>query len=286
MDNIREHFNLSEKKIYRQNELSLLFTNKREEWSLPPSISLAKFVENLVAETGLQKIIFEFPHRRETRYVWGDVSEFDIILSLKKGSYLSHQTATYLHGLIEGPLENIFVNFEQSRRIQKGDLTQEAIDRAFQRPVRVTRNKCEYNDKTIWQINGMYTDKFGVIEIIGRNGEDIYVTNLARTLVDLAVRPVYGGGVSNVFSAYQKAKGKVTADELAKTLKGMGHIYPYHQVVGFYLEKAGGVEEKSLDKLREMPMSFDFYLAHQMHETAYSKKWRLHYPVELKMEIE
>ena len=264
----------------------MILIDKSEEWSLPSSLSFASFIEKLVDESELQKIQLEFPKRRETRYVWGAAPEIELALSLKAGSYISHQSAAYLHRLIDGPLENIFVNFEQSRRIQKGNLTQEGIDRAFQRPVRVTSKKCKYNDKTIWLINGMYTGKFGVMEIISGNGGIIYVTNIARTLVDLAVRPVYAGGVLNVFTAYHRAKGKVIVDEMVETLREMGHIYPYHQVVGFYMDRAGVAEEKSLEKFREMPMNFDFYLAHQMQETSYSKKWRLYYPVELVKDLE
>jgi len=278
---ICEYFDRLENKIFKRNELMLLFSDKSKEWSLPSTLSLKGFIERLLDETKLQINQLEFPHRRETRYVWGDVSDFQLAQSLKNGSYITHQSAAYLHGLFEGPPQDIFVNFEQSKRIQKGNLTQEAIDRAFQRPVRVTKNKAAYREITIWLINGMYTDRYGVIEKIGERNEIISVTNVARTLVDIAVRPVYSGGISNVFEAYKRAKGKTTSEELLETLRNMRYIYPYHQVVGFYLEKAGGVEVKNLEALKEIPMNYDFYLAHKMQETAYSKRWRLFYPKDL-----
>jgi hypothetical protein len=281
LHNICEYFDSSKKKIFKRNELRLIFTDKREEWSLPPSLPFTGFIEKLLDETELLKVQLDFPHRRETRYLWGDVSDFQLAQSLKDGSYITHQTAAYLHELIDVPPQNLFVNFEQSKRKQRGDLTQEAIDRAFQNPVRVTNNKATYKDNIIWIINGMHTGRYGVIEKIGEKNEKISVTNVARTLVDIAVRPVYAGGVSNVFTAYQSVKDKVTVEELSETLRNMGYIYPYHQVVGFYMENAGGVEEKSLGILEEIPMNYDFYLTHQMRETAYSKKWRLHYPIDL-----
>jgi len=278
---IINYFDKSKTKIYRTAQIRELFHRKSYEWSLPKSLSMTDFIEKLLDETVLQKVELDFPHRRETRYAWGEVSEFQLAQSLKNGSYITHQSAAYIHGLVDGPPQDLFVNFEQPKRIQKGDITQEAIDRAFKRPVRITKNKAAYRDITIWLINGMHTSRYGVVEEISERNESISVTNVARTLVDMAVRPVYSGGVLNVFAAYKRAKDKTTVEELSKTLRNMGHIYPYHQVVGFYLEKASGVGEESLEILEEIPMNFDFYLTHQMGETAYSKKWRLHYPKEL-----
>lgn len=278
---ILDYFEKSKNKIYKTSQIRNLFHMKSDEWSLPISLSLTDFIKKLLDETDLQKVQLDFPHRREIRYVWGDVSDFQLAQSLKNGSYFTHQSAAYLHGLIDGQLQDLFVNFEQPKRTQKGNLTQEAIDRAFQRPVRVTNNKAIYNDKTIWLINGMHTGRYGVTEKTVKKNEKIDVTNVSRTLVDISVRPVYAGGVSMVFSAYRRVKGKVTTEELADTIKSIGYIYPYHQVVGFYLEKAGVVAGKSLDLLKEMPMNYDFYLTRQMRETAYSNKWRLHYPIDL-----
>ena len=61
-------------------------------------------------------------------------------------------------------------------------------------------------------------------------------TNLERTLIDAAVRPVYAGGVFEVRKAYQLAKEKVSVNRLAALLQKLNYIYPYHQAIGFYLE--------------------------------------------------
>jgi len=64
------------------------------------------------------------------------------------------------------------------------------------------------------------------------------------------------------------------------TLKKLGHLYPYHQAIGFYLERAGFGSE-ALDLARRPGLVFDFYLTHGMDDTTYDKWWRLHYPTGL-----
>jgi len=275
---IEDFFNQATKRVYKQSELQKVLLEEGKEWSLGSNPSPHTFIDFLIEENLMIKIRLPFPHRRETRYCWGEPSEYALALSLRENSYLTHQTAAYLHGLVDGPLNNLYVNFEQSKRLSKGELTQEAIDRAFKNQARITRNRAKWNDLTIWLLNGMYTNQYGVIEIVGKRYEKIRATNLIRTLIDIAVRPFYAGGVAEVMEAYRRATGKVAVEEISTALKEMGHIYPYHQAVGFYLESARGFDNQQLETLRNIPMRFDFYLAHHMGEMEYSKEWRLYYP--------
>lgn len=112
----------------------------------------------------------------------------------------------------------------------------------------------------------------------GPEGETVRVTGVERTLIDAAVRPVYAGGVYEVLNAYRLAREKVSVNKLAATVKKLDYIYPYHQVVGFYLERAGVYKESSIALFQKHEFRYDFYLMHQMKETAYSKRWRLHFP--------
>ena len=102
-------------------------------------------------------------------------------------------------------------------------------------------------------------------------------TSLERTLIDIAVRPIYSGGISEVAKAYRFAQERVSVNVLAATLDKLNYVYPYHQAIGFYLERAG-YKPTQLDLLRRFPMKFDFYLMHGMKETQYVKDWRLHIP--------
>lgn len=61
------------------------------------------------------------------------------------------------------------------------------------------------------------------------------MTKLERTLIDIAVRPNYAGGVHHVLEAYAAAKSRVSVNVLLATLQKMEYVYPYHQVIGFYI---------------------------------------------------
>ena len=56
------------------------------------------------------------PYKAFVRYVRGKVNAFDIALSLRPGSYLSHGTAARLHGILSSPTNDLFVNKEQSSK--------------------------------------------------------------------------------------------------------------------------------------------------------------------------
>jgi hypothetical protein len=173
------------------------------------------------------------------------------------------------------------LNFEQSKRSSSSVLTQEAIDLAFRNFVRVSKNTAKYKEMNICLLNGMYTGRLGVTELIGDRGEKLQLTGVERTLIDAAVRPVYSGGVSEVISIYQVTRNRVSTKRLFDIFKKLNYVYPYHQVIGFYLEPAGVYEDKDINLFYSIDMPFNFYLTHKMGETSYSEKWRLYYPKEL-----
>ena len=110
-------------------------------------------------------------------------------------------------------------------------------------------------------------------------GQEIQVrlTNLERTLIDITVRPVYAGGVFEVAKAFELAKEQVSVNKLVAMLNKLDFAYPYHQAIGYYLERAA-YKASQLDLIRRLPIQHDFYLAHDMGETRYENSWRLHIP--------
>jgi len=108
--------------------------------------------------------------------------------------------------------------------------------------------------------------------------EKIIFTDIERTIIDITVRPFYAGGVFEVLKAYRLAKGKVSINKLSAMLKTINYIYPYHQAIGFYLERAGGYKDSVIRIFKKIDIKYDFYLTYQMREMSYSKEWRLYYP--------
>jgi predicted transcriptional regulator of viral defense system len=126
-------------------------------------------------------------------------------------------------------------------------------------------------------LSGKNTKRLGVETLKGPEGESLPVTNTERTLIDTVVRPAYAGGITQVLEAFKTARGLVSVERLLTTLEGMGFVYPYHQAIGFLMERAG-YDEEDCARLRTPGTQFDFYLVHGMKKKQYDEAWRLFYP--------
>jgi hypothetical protein len=177
--------------------------------------------------------------------------------------------------------DQIYLNYPQERKTA-GDsaLDQNRIDLAFRGPVRVSKNSAAFRRNQILLLNSMGHKDLGIIEMAGPENTKIRITDVERTLIDIVVRPVYSGGLTNVLAAYRKARGKASISRLAKMLKALNFSYPYHQSIGFCLERSE-YKDAEIAFLRQFPIRFDFYLDYQMAETDYSNDWRLHFPKSL-----
>ncbi len=268
-------------RVHRISEIASYLEQERDKWRLPASLTTRAFMRFLTEEGELSEIIFPFPapYKREVRFLWGEVSLYEVAQALKLNSYFSHYTAVKFHGLTEQLPKTVYVNAEQpNASVMTAPLTQKAIDIAFRRPARTSGNVADTRDFRVCIISGKNTGNLGVMEkAVVAGAGSLRFTNLERTLIDIAVRPVYAGGVFEVRKAYQLAKEKLSVERLVAMLKKLAYTYPYHQAVGYYLERAG-CEPAQVDVLRKLPMEFDFYLTHQMSQMDHVKEWRLFVP--------
>ena len=187
----------------------------------------------------------------------------------------------FIHKLLDRPLDTIYVNQEQSEKPAASfSLTQESIRRAFSSKQRQSRYTLKYHDLRIMLLSGKHTGRLEVQNLQGPQDEPLAVTSLERTLIDITVRPAYAGGVKNVSRAFMTAKDRVSTKRMLKTLAEFAYAYPYHQALGFYMDRAG-FPKADLEHLRSLGLRFDFYLAHGLRKSVYSRRWRLFHPEEL-----
>ncbi len=256
-----------------------ILEKNRKIWRLAQSMSTASFIEYLIKKSKLKEETLEFSYRPITKYTWGTVPLYELLMALKPQCYLSHYTAVYLHQLTEQTPTTIYINWEQKPKPwAKTDLSQPGIDRAFAAPTRLSSNMADFRNIRLRMLNGMNTGNLGVIEINGPEGELIRTTDIERTLIDIAVRPEYAGGPAEVLTAYRSASHKVSVNRVAALLEKINYTYPYHQVIGFYLEAAGTYTQSQVRLLQRFKIEFDFYLMHKMGECDYSTTWKLYYP--------
>jgi hypothetical protein len=282
---IIRYFDELPSKVLHHADLARILDEQRAFWRLTLGTSTRTFIQFLLDSGKLSVFEFPFPrpYKKKTVYAWGPVPFYEVVLGISSNCYFSHYSAVKIHGLTEQAPKTLYVNEEQ--RLGSwlaAKLSQATIDAAFRRPVRATKRVAETNDYRVVFLNGKNTANLGVIEeeLEGAGGERfgrIRVTNIERTLIDITVRPVYSGGVSEVLKAFVLAREHVSVNRLAATLKKLAFIYPYHQAIGFYLERAG-YKSSSLDLFRSIPREFDFYLEHGLKEKEYVKEWRLFIP--------
>lgn len=280
---IVNHFDELPEHVLKLKDIRTALTEQRAFWRLAQSTTSAQFVSFLEMHSKLKRYDFLFPQRGEKCYVWGDVPLMRILLSLKKGLHFSHYTAMRIHGLTEQVPNSVYLTSVRTsgHPTDREKISQVEIDEAFKQSARISSNWVEHENKRIFLLNGTDSGNLGVVSQ-STNDDDgrevtVRVTNIERTLIDATVKPIYAGGVFEVAKAFALASERLSVNKLIAMVRNLGYVYPYHQAIGYYLERAG-YKSSQLDIVRRLPMENDFYLSHEMGETRYEPTWRLFVP--------
>lgn len=269
--------------VFSRHDLSMIVNEQREDLGIPRSMTIAGLVSILLQETEVNEMELSREGSRSKsgsmkRYVLKSTSPFSIGLNLKRNSYLSHSTALFLHALTDQVPKTIYVNKEQSPKPStKGNLSQFAIDRAFRSSPRQSTYVFVSQDYRYVLLSGKNTGRLEVTDVTGPNGEIVDTTKLERTLIDIVVRPAYSGGVFEILQAYINARDLVSVNTLLAVLKKLDYVYPYHQAIGFLMERAG-YSTRDLDKFRSLGINWNFYIDYKIDDPAFDDGWKLYFP--------
>ncbi len=279
----------SHTRVFNKKTLKNFLSSNRKSWGESSKrISQDEVIVELVDNEILvrKKLTLKGSKESYIRYLYNSPSPFEVALSLQKDSYLTHSSAVFIHGLNDQIPKTIYVNKEQSKKppqkksiSPKNTLTQDSINKAFLKPQRRSSSSISFDGYEIVQLGGKNTKRLHV-QKASYQGLTVETTSLERTLIDIAVRPDYSGGTSQVLETYKNSKDKISINTLQALLKKLDYIYPYHQVICFYLEQSGFPEDKLNIFKEKFTTKFDFFLEYQMPESSkeYSKKWKLYYP--------
>ena len=272
--------------VFNQPEFEIFFRKLRLEKVIPYQLSYDNFrtevtKSDIIRQNKIKHVGKANPIKKEfIRYSHNLSFPFAIGLSLRSKSYLTHSSALFLHGLIEKLTKTIYVNKEQSAKMSTNELTQEGIDRAFSNNARQSNYIWKWGNYRFMLLNGKQTGNYEVIDIKFETGETLQITDLERTLIDIVVRPHYCGGTKNLIEIYSKANGKVSVKKIIKTLKQLDYKYPYHQSIGFLMERSG-FKKRDYNQLKDLGLDFDFYLNYFIKNKKFDANWKLYYPREI-----
>ncbi|MED3918617.1 hypothetical protein P4644_02945 [Priestia aryabhattai] len=280
-DEIINAFVSQNKSIFTENDLKDILYEYQFEWKLPSSTEAPDLFHFLFKKKEMDYVDIEFPKRTFTRYLFrkspNELDPLKVALSLVGNSYLSHYTAAFVHNLTDNIVKTIYVNRELSPKLPTigNELTQEKIDKAFSKEMRASKNIATFNNRKICLLESKFTGGQGIIKV-----NNVALTNVERTLIDVAVRPNYSGGIYEVLRIFMNAQGEASINKLYSLLKKLNFVYPYHQVIGFYLERAG-YKESAIKLMERFPIEHKFYLTYAMKNKSFSERWNLYYPTEL-----
>lgn len=277
---IQTFFAGSTDKFFTLQELGVILERHKPQWILGKTTRTNEFISFLKdAAIITREIRILMPDgSMTTRYTIGDCEAHELAASIYPGAHFSHYTALYLHQLTNTIPKSVYLLKEDKYVFSnRSGLVQRNIDLAFSRPMRKTNNIATFDDINIYMLLGKrHSDEEG-IEKLEISGKIYRITSVERTLIDIVVRPEYSGGPSEILDAYKLAKGRVSVNLLVKILKDMDFTYPYHQSIGYLLERAG-YKESLLKLVESIGIEYDFYLTYGMKDKDYSARWRLFFP--------
>src|SRR5882724_9598516 len=153
-------------RVHRLSDIRRYLSEQRAFWRLAQHTTANHLISFLIDSGKLSKFDFPFPppYKREVRYVWGKTSIYQVMLSLNPTAYFSHYTALWFHGLTEQLPKTTYLSIELPQiGSVPGTLSQKAIDTAFHRRQRITKNVAETPDFRLCVLSAKNTNQLGVV---------------------------------------------------------------------------------------------------------------------------
>lgn len=268
-------------KAYTTFDLTKIFQDKRDEWNIADYRNQYHFMKYLEDSNILKNIKLKHQSSAVIKQIYEepDATLFNIALTIKKDGYLSNYTAMQIHQLTLQIPKSIYVSYGKGHSYPTDrneiKLEQSSIDLAFSKAQRITSEsyKSELDNTRFYFIQKAYIEQN--VGITFQNG--YYHTDLERTLIDIAIRPAYSGGVFEVLEAFEIARDIVDIERINEYLEKLNYIYPYHQLIGFYMDKAG-YNKKIIDKIFLKNIVNNFYLTYNMSNKEFDTKWKIYFP--------
>jgi len=283
---IIESFQTLQERLFKTTDLEWILRKLKKERKISRRTTLEQVADILAEESILQSIDLMFPNENVVRFFRDGVSPYEIALTLRTSCFLSHLSALYVNNLLEKVPKSIYINSEQKPKPPiLTPISQQSIDIAFRNPQRTTNNIATLGNREIHILNGMYSGQLGVTTVNHKEGLNLCVTGVERTLIDSVVRPTYSGGPATILEAFHIAGTKriCSPQTILALLAKLNFRYPYLQAIGFYMERSGQYSDHLQMIYEKCALQFDFYISHNEADLEYSSRWKIYFPKWLKI---
>lgn len=282
---IMSYFEKNNFKAYTTNDIQNIFSSERLQWRIAQYRNYKHFITFLKDSKILLMDTQDHEANNSEKQILRkkNATPFDVGLTVKKNGYLSYYSAMQVHQLTLQIPKTVYISEEKyadpyKLKSNEVELKQENVDKAFSKPQRVAAEsyKSKLDGFRYVYLQRKHTNiNIGIIK-----RQDLTITDLERTLIDISVRPVYSGGAFEVLNAYKNAKSKINIDKINEYLTQLDYIYPYHQLIGFYLDLVG-FSQKELKVFLDKKTNINFYQTYNLSNKKLNEKWGIYYPIGL-----
>jgi hypothetical protein len=278
-DNIRSFFNEQDQNAFTTRDLASIYSTKREEWKIANYRNYYDFLEFLNKVNILNPNKLKHLTNGSEKFIYTKPGTLSIYIgqTIKKDGYISHYTSMNYHNLTVQVPKSIYISFDKyaNYKTNERELTQTSIDMAFSKSQRIT-SEVYRSDKDNTRYFFLQRQSKS-IDVGVKSKKGIRYTDIERTLIDCVVRPGYSGGIFEVLEAFKKAKHIIDLKKLDEYLIKLDYIYPYHQLLGFYLEKSG-IDRVQLSSFGEKISNYKFYITYNISNKILDEYWKIYYP--------
>ena len=212
-----------------------------------------------------------------------ELTLYETAQAMFPAGYFCNLSAIYSQSLTNQVPKTVYICTESNARKTKANdsLTDIKLRQAFLKPHRHTSFIFNGLMGELVVIERMRKTGGGVVSanpLAGLLPSGSRVSGVERALIDAVVTPQYNGGISSVSDYFEHARGRIDISKLIEIYRELDFIYPYHQAIGFFLERVG--MQKLADEFQSafVPKN-KFYLDHNAKSSwKYDERWMIYYP--------
>lgn len=267
-----EHILITYKKAYSLKELNALLGRLKSDNLVAKDMKTKEFFEKLQNRLNLKTYSVTSEKINKDRYSLRVLNEFSIVSTFEKDMFFPASTSLNIQGLSNFRNDFIFYAKELTKKSYSPDkLTQENIDKAFEKPYRTTNFIAKYKKSNLVYLTPKYTDLYEIIDF----GE-YKISSVNRSFVEMLINVQYFKSFDKVIECFKPIKDKLDLHKVYQVLERFELIYPYHQLVGFALENIG-FKKDELKKFKDKVSEFNFYTEKNKLVYAYNRYWKIYY---------